>query len=82
MPKVAIIGAGLIGRAWSMVFARAGWDIAIWDGVSGVAGSAKGLIAQGLLDLSRHGLADNPEAAAARVTLPASLDEAVDGGGI
>lgn len=79
MPKVAVIGAGLIGRAWSMVFARAGWDVAIWDGVPGVAGSAKGLIAQELLDLSRHGLADDPEGAAARVTLPASLDETVDG---
>ena len=24
MEKIAIIGAGLIGRAWAMVFARAG----------------------------------------------------------
>ncbi|MGH8702527.1 MAG: 3-hydroxyacyl-CoA dehydrogenase NAD-binding domain-containing protein [Burkholderiales bacterium] len=29
MPKIAIIGAGLIGRAWAMVFARSatGWSI-------------------------------------------------------
>ena len=29
MPRVAIIGSGLIGRAWAMVFARAGWDAAL-----------------------------------------------------
>src|SRR5438270_777748 len=29
--KIAIIGAGLIGRAWSMVFARAGRTVALYD---------------------------------------------------
>jgi 3-hydroxyacyl-CoA dehydrogenase len=29
--RVAIIGAGLIGRAWATVFARAGCDVAIYD---------------------------------------------------
>ena len=38
MPRVAIIGSGLIGRAWAMVFARAGWDAAMYDAVEGVAG--------------------------------------------
>ena len=28
MTQVAVIGAGLIGRAWSIVFARAGFDVA------------------------------------------------------
>ena len=27
----AIIGAGLIGRAWTMVFARAGWRVRLYD---------------------------------------------------
>ena len=27
----AIIGAGLIGRAWAMVFARAGWRVRLYD---------------------------------------------------
>ena len=31
MTQVAVIGAGLIGRAWSIVFARAGFDVALWD---------------------------------------------------
>ena len=29
----AIIGAGLIGRAWAMVFARAGWRVRLYDAV-------------------------------------------------
>jgi L-gulonate 3-dehydrogenase len=31
MPKIAVIGVGLIGRSWSIVFARAGWDVALYD---------------------------------------------------
>lgn len=79
MAKVAIIGAGLIGRAWSMVFARAGWTVAVWDGVPGVADKALSLIAQGLDDLERHQLIDGPRAAAARVTAAPEFEEAVAG---
>ncbi|WP_457090554.1 3-hydroxyacyl-CoA dehydrogenase [Microvirga sp. P5_D2] len=31
MPEVAIIGAGLIGRSWSVVFARSGWSVHLMD---------------------------------------------------
>lgn len=31
MVRVAIIGTGLVGRAWSIAFARAGHDVALWD---------------------------------------------------
>lgn len=31
MTTIAIIGAGLIGRAWAFVFARAGMDVRVWD---------------------------------------------------
>jgi 3-hydroxyacyl-CoA dehydrogenase len=31
MEKIAIVGAGLIGRAWANVFARAGWNVRVWD---------------------------------------------------
>ena len=40
MPRIAIIGSGLIGRAWTMVFGRAGWDVAMYDAVDGVASKA------------------------------------------
>ncbi len=79
MPKVAVIGAGLIGRAWSMVFARAGWDVRLWDGVAGVADHAQTLIAEGLVDLAKYGLADDAKGAAARVSLCDTLENAVAG---
>ena len=31
MPRIAVIGAGLIGRSWAIVFARAGWQVALHD---------------------------------------------------
>ena len=31
MSKFAIVGAGFIGRAWAISFARAGHEIALWD---------------------------------------------------
>jgi 3-hydroxyacyl-CoA dehydrogenase len=31
MPLVAIVGAGLIGRSWAVVFARAGWNVSLMD---------------------------------------------------
>jgi NAD(P)-dependent dehydrogenase (short-subunit alcohol dehydrogenase family) len=30
---VAIVGAGFIGRAWAIVFARAGFSVAVYDAV-------------------------------------------------
>jgi L-gulonate 3-dehydrogenase len=78
MAKVAVIGAGLIGRAWAMVFARAGWEVALHDSVPGVAEAGLGLIGEGLHALAEHGLADDPAVAAARVRV-ASLAAAVDG---
>jgi 3-hydroxyacyl-CoA dehydrogenase len=77
--RVAIIGSGLIGRSWSMVFARAGWDVALWDPAAGVAEAALGHVAAGLLDLAAHGLVDDPTGAAARVRAATELADAVEG---
>jgi L-gulonate 3-dehydrogenase len=79
MPRVAIIGSGLIGRAWAMVFARAGWDAAMYDAVDGVAGKALGLVGEGLDELARHGLVQDPKGAAARVRAAKSMADALDG---
>jgi L-gulonate 3-dehydrogenase len=79
MPRVAIIGSGLIGRAWAMVFARAGWDVAMYDAVGGVADKALGLVAEGLDELAKHGLVLDPKGAAARVRAAKSMADALDG---
>jgi len=77
MPQVAIIGAGLIGRAWAIVFARAGWDVALYDSVPGHAQRAKAWVEAGLADLAVDGLADDPGKAAARVRVAADLADAL-----
>lgn len=77
MPKAAVIGVGLIGRAWANVFARAGWDVALWDESEAARDAALGLIAQSLKDLVPHGLVGDADAAAARVRIAASLEDAV-----
>ena len=38
----AIIGAGLIGRAWARVFARAGWQVRLYDSVATQLDAARG----------------------------------------
>ncbi len=77
--RIAIIGSGLIGRAWAMVFARAGWNVAMYDSVDGVADRALGLVAEGLDELAKHGLVDDPKGSAARVRAAKSVADALDG---
>ncbi len=79
MPRVGIVGVGLIGRAWSNVFARAGWDVSIYDAHAATLQAAPGLIEASLQDLASHGLVDDPDGAAKRITAANSLAEALDG---
>jgi len=75
--KIAIIGAGLVGSGWAIVFARAGRDVAIYDSAPGAAERALATIAARLDDLVQaESLAD---AASVRArTRPAStLTEAL-----
>ncbi len=79
MRVVAIIGAGLIGRAWANVFARAGWQVRLWDPEPEVVRKAPALVAESLAELARHGLVKDPSGAAAAVTGCSTLESAVDG---
>lgn len=79
MNNAAIVGAGLIGRSWANVFARAGWNVRMWDPVPAQREQAQRLVAQSLRDLAQHGLVRDPEAAAARVAVCDMLADAVAG---
>jgi L-gulonate 3-dehydrogenase len=74
---VAIVGVGLIGRAWAAIFARAGWYVRLTDPHRPTLEAAPGLIRDELHALARHGLADDPDGAAARLTVAANLKDAV-----
>lgn len=77
--QVAIVGAGLIGRAWAAIFARAGWNVRLTDPHEPTLKGAIDLIRNELRALARHGLADDPDGAAARLSVAPSLEAAVDG---
>lgn len=79
MSTVAIVGAGLIGRAWAQVFARPGWDVRITDPHAPTLESAPRLIREGLEDGARHGLVADPAGAASRIRVAQSLAEAAEG---
>ena len=79
MPKVAVVGAGLIGRAWAMVFARAGWEAALFDPAPGAVEAALEACREGLGALAGHGLCDGPEGALARIRAAGGLAEALAG---
>jgi L-gulonate 3-dehydrogenase len=77
--QVAIVGVGLIGRAWAAIFARAGWNVRLTDPHEPTLKSAIDLIRNELHALARHGLADDPDGAAARLTVAHSVEAAVEG---
>lgn len=78
---VAIVGSGLVGRAWAIVFARAGLDVRLFDLNSAITDEALELVSDGLTDLADHGLIDDPAACLARITIADGLDAALDGVG-
>jgi L-gulonate 3-dehydrogenase len=79
MPKVAIVGAGLIGRAWATVFAGHGWSAALYEPDPRTAKAARRHIRANLQNLAKHGLVRGPDRALARVSLAASLADALRG---
>lgn len=78
MEKIAIVGAGLIGRAWAMVFARAGHNVVLWDAAPGAVDQALRLIESGLREFKRFELLDeDPAQVANRVTAAPTLKAAL-----
>jgi len=78
MTKIAVIGAGLIGRAWCIVFARAGFEVNVWDQFPLQTTQAMAFIADRLPELRAAGLLPHePETVLARIHPMASMWEAV-----
>ena len=72
-----IVGAGLIGRSWANVFARAGWQVRVWDPSAANATPRTRGSPDRCDDLQAHGLVQDAAAAAARVQVVATLEDAV-----
>ena len=79
--KTAILGSGLIGRSWAMVFARGGHDVLLWDQDEAQVRKALDHIAATLPLMAGEGLIEKAGAVQARIRGAASLAEALDGVG-
>lgn len=79
--KIAVVGAGLIGQAWAIVFARAGQDVVLWDGHAEALVEAPKILAKLVQDLATAGLVDDPGQVLARISTEADLATALKGVG-
>lgn len=79
MAIVAVVGAGLIGQSWAVVFARAGFSVRLYDADAGaLAGAPAGILAR-LGELARGGLLEaSPESVARQIEAMPNLADAVD----
>jgi len=77
MSNVAIVGAGLVGQGWAIVFARAGWQVRLYDADRKGLARAAEVIAQQLRALQEYGLVEDAAAAAARVRPAPELRDAL-----
>ena len=76
---VAVIGAGLVGAGWAIVFARAGLHVRIYDVNPEATRWALTLIAEQLKELEGFALIDDPVATSALVKPAYRLADAVEG---
>ena len=78
---VAIVGCGMIGRSWAIAFARGGRTVRLHDPLDGAAAAALAALPAQLEELAASGLlgGDTPVGVLARVTVPGSIDAALDG---
>ncbi len=80
MSKIALIGLGLVGRAWAITFARAGHDVALWDERPDAAVEALRYADEVLPDLAANALLrDSPADVRACMRRASTLEEALDG---
>jgi len=79
MTKIAIVGSGLIGRAWATVFASHGFKVALHDVATGAAEAARAHIGNNLEELAGHGLVEDPKGSLARIRVAAGLADVLQG---
>ena len=74
MTKVAVVGAGLIGRAWAVSFARAGYEVVLTDAAPGAVEAAFAFIDSALEELAGFDLLNGATPVAVRLRIRAVPD--------
>lgn len=75
--SVAVVGAGLVGLGWAIVFSRAGLPVTIFDASAEARAAALGRLEASLLDMEAAGLLDNVADILGRMRVVETLAEAV-----
>jgi len=77
--RIGIVGAGLIGQSWAIVFARAGYEVAIHDNAPHALAAAEKALGESLRELSQDGLlGESPDQILARISPVGTLREAIE----
>lgn len=76
---VAVVGAGLVGAGWAIVFARAGYPVRIYDGSGDLRARVLGDIKANLDDLEHFELIEDAGAVLERISVHDTLEDAVAG---
>ena len=83
MQTIAVIGTGFIGRAWAICFARAGFEVRLWDASQDAVSKAVGYITPILHDLAANDLlaGADPQQVLRRLVPCSNMAAALDGAG-
>lgn len=77
--SVALVGSGLIGRGWMILFANAGYDVRAYDISDEARANAADAVRANLQLLEAEGMIDSAQALLHRISFCASMAEAVEG---
>jgi len=75
--QIAIIGAGLIGKAWALVFARSGCNVSLFDSDSAVRESLPAQLSALAASMRSDSSKSECDEIIAHITIRASLEETV-----
>jgi 3-hydroxyacyl-CoA dehydrogenase len=78
-PRVAIVGAGIIGSSWALVFARAGWQVRVFARHATVRDSLHARVHRAASAAQEIAPGVTPDEIVARIALSTTLAEAVEG---
>ncbi len=75
--KIAIVGSGVIGRGWIILFAKAGYDVHVFDTMPGAVSAALERVHASLHDLEQLDYVNDADAVFARIEQSDTLEKAL-----
>ncbi len=81
MSRIAIVGCGVVGSSWALVFLRAGFEVVLFDAAESARQNAAAFVRSTLPALREQGMGgtDPVDTVLGRLSQASSLEEALDG---